>query len=140
MDPQLIAPCGMYCGVCSSFLAYVNQVPRQRGKFSYCTGCRPRDKQCSFLIKHCERLRNHTVHYCYECPDYPCRRLEHVAAGYRAKYGLDFVHNLELIRDQGEEALLDALHDRFACRSCGELTSVHSGKCFVCDEIHSWKD
>jgi hypothetical protein len=140
MDRQLIAPCGMYCGLCSSFLAYINQVPRERGKFTYCAGCRPRDKRCAFLKKQCELLLNHTVQYCGECPSYPCERLEHLATMYRTKYGLDFLQNLELIRDQGEDALLDALHDRYACRQCGGLRSVHSGKCFACDDIHSWKD
>jgi hypothetical protein len=28
MDRQLIALCGMYCGLCSSLLAHLNQVPR----------------------------------------------------------------------------------------------------------------
>jgi hypothetical protein len=140
MDQQLIAPCGMYCGLCSSYLAYLHQVPRQRGKFTYCAGCRPRGKPCAFLKRRCERLRSHTVQYCFECPDYPCQRLEHVAERYRTKYGLDFLQNLALVQTQGEDALLAALHERYACERCGGLRSVHSGKCFACDEIKSWKD
>jgi hypothetical protein len=140
MDRELIAPCGIYCGLCSSYLACVNKVPRKGGKFTYCAGCRPRDKQCAFLKKQCERLQKHAVQYCFECPTYPCERLEHVAGLYRTKYGLDIVQNLELIRDQGEDAVLEILYDRYACRRCGGLRSVHSGKCFECDEIKSWKD
>lgn len=140
MDRQLIAPCGIYCGLCSSYLAYLHQVPRQRGKFTYCAGCRPRDKQCAWLKKHCERLQKHTVRYCFECPSYPCKRLEHLAEGYRTKYGEDVLQNLALIQGQGEDALLDALNQRYACERCGGLRSVHSGKCFQCDDIKSWKD
>lgn len=44
-DRQLIAPCGMYCGLCSSYLAYLHQVPRQRGKFTYATH-RDREDAC----------------------------------------------------------------------------------------------
>lgn len=140
MDRQLIAPCGIYCGLCSSYLADLNQVPRQRGRFTHCKGCRPRDKQCAWFKKRCERIANHTLKYCYECSSYPCRQLESLGDRYRTKYGLDILQNLELIRDQGEEALLAALKERFACERCGGLKSIHSGKCFACDEIRSWKD
>jgi len=140
MDKGLISPCGMYCGLCSSYLAYINQIPRQRGKFSHCRGCRPRDKQCSWLKKRCDLLRNHTVQYCYECPSYPCGELEHISNRYRTRYGLDFLESLALARDQGEDALLDELEARFACQHCGGLRSIHSGKCFACDEIKSWKE
>ncbi len=140
MDIQLIAPCGMYCGICSSYLAYHYQVPRQRGKFSHCVGCRPRDKQCSWMKKRCELLHDHTVEYCCQCPAYPCGTLEHISERYRTQYGMSFLHNLELIRDQGEDALLAEIKQCFACEQCGGMKSIHNGKCFACDEIHSWKD
>lgn len=140
MDSSLIAPCGMYCGLCSSYLAHLHQVLRQRGKFTYCTGCRPRNKTCSWLKRHCERIEKQTVQYCFECPSYPCTPLEQLSSRYRTRYGLDFLQNLELVQGQGEEALLDALSDRYGCEQCGGLKSIHSGKCFTCDEIRSWKD
>jgi len=121
-------------------LAYLNHIPRERGKFTYCAGCRPRDKSCSWLKKRCELLRNQAIQYCFECPSYPCTPLKHLAERYRTKYGLDFLANLELIRDQNEDVLLDALEDLHACERCGGLRSVHSGKCFACDDVHSWKD
>jgi hypothetical protein len=130
----------MYCGLCSSYLAYLHRIARQGRKHTYCAGCRPRAKQCAFLKKRCERLQNRTVQYCFECPSYPCARLQRLAEGYRRKYRLDFLQNLELILDQGEDALLQTLRDRYACERCGALRSVHSGKCYHCDEIHSWKD
>jgi hypothetical protein len=140
LDRELISPCGMYCGLCSSYLAYLNLIPRQQGKLTYCAGCRPRDKQCSWLKKRCDQLRNHTIQYCYECMSYPCQELEHISNRYRTRYGLDFLENLALVQDEGEGALLEALERRYACQQCGGLRSIHSGKCFACDEIKSWKD
>jgi len=66
--------------------------------------------------------------------------LERLAERYRTKYGLDFLENLELIRERGEDAMLDSLRKRYACERCGGLKSIHSGKCFECDDIKSWKD
>lgn len=49
LSQELIAPCGMNCGICSSYLAYKNNM---YGKgFTNCTGCRARNKQCAFLKK-----------------------------------------------------------------------------------------
>jgi hypothetical protein len=53
---------------------------------------------------------------------------------------MSFLENLNLIRDRGENALLKTLTERFACEKCGELTSIHSGKCFRCDAVNSWRD
>ena len=139
LDRELIAPCGMYCGVCSSYLAQVHQLPRQRGKITHCAGCRPRDKQCAYLKGQCELLATGSIRYCFECPTYPCRNLAHIDQRYRQNYGMSFLENLNLIRDRGEKALLKSLAGRFACGKCGELTSIHNGKCFRCDEVKSWR-
>jgi hypothetical protein len=130
----------MYCGVCSSYLAYSHQTPRIRGKITYCIGCRPRDKQCSWLKKRCELLREGTVEYCFECPTYPCEALERIDAGYRDKHVFGLIESLDIIRTQGEDVLLAVLKERFACNECGELRSIHSGKCYSCDDIKGWKD
>ena len=142
MNPEreLIAPCGMFCGVCSSYLAYSKQVPKKRGRISHCIGCRPRNKTCSFLKKRCRPLLSWKIRYCFECSTFPCRNLEHIDERYRRNYGMSFIDNLELIRSRGEKALLNALRDRLSCPKCGALKSVHSGKCFGCDEIRSWRD
>jgi hypothetical protein len=139
-DRQLIAPCGMYCGVCSSYLAYSHQTPRVRGRITYCAGCRPRNKQCSFLKKRCARLMDGAVEYCFECPSYPCERLQGIDTNYRRDYGMSLIENLDTIRAQGEDELLTVLEKRFACSECGELRSVHSGRCYTCDDIKGWKD
>ena len=65
-DKDLFAPCGMFCGFCGSFLAKKYNVPRRRGIISYCEGCRPRDKQCSFLKKKCDLMLNKEVDFCNE--------------------------------------------------------------------------
>lgn len=140
MDHQLIAPCGMYCALCSSYLANQNKIPRQSGKFNYCTGCRPRDKQCAGLKKRCDLLHNHTIQYCFECSSYPCLNLARLAKRYQTRYKMDFLQNLELIKRFGEDALLDVLYALHNCERCGELKSVHNGKCFKCDKNLSWKE
>ena len=47
MDPELIAPCGMNCNLCSGYLAYHNDTKNNGFRTSYCIGCRPRKKNCA---------------------------------------------------------------------------------------------
>lgn len=136
---ELIAPCGMDCGVCSAYLAYSHHIPRKRGAITHCAGCRLRQKKCAYLKGHCARLANEEVEYCFECPDYPCERLKHIDLRYRTNYGMSFLGNLELVRTEGVQALVKLQQARFGCPRCGELRSVHSQKCFACDRIESWK-
>ncbi|MGA3288914.1 MAG: DUF3795 domain-containing protein [Candidatus Bathyarchaeia archaeon] len=51
VNPELIAPCGMNCALCSGYLALKNDVKSKGVRMSYCTSCRPRNKNCSFLKK-----------------------------------------------------------------------------------------
>lgn len=55
----------------------------------------------------------------------------HVALITGANHGIDAAVTRAL-------ASLDVLKGRYACERCGGLRSIHSGKCFTCDNISSW--
>jgi Protein of unknown function (DUF3795) len=136
---ELFAPCGMDCAVCSAYLAWSHGIPRKRGAITHCAGCRARNKQCAWLKGICAQLRNNRIRYCYQCADFPCAHLRHLDARYRRDYGMSLIENLELIRDAGEQALIDRQQARFGCEHCGQPRSVHNRKCFACDTVRSWK-
>ena len=140
MDEKLIAPCGMNCALCSAYLAYTHQIPRKRGEIYHCEGCRPRDKRCAYLKRHCAPLSNGSVRFCYECKDFPCVRLKHLDARYRKEYGMSFIENLEVIRDKGLNQFLKDQQNKYSCSKCGDWISIHNRKCFECDTISSWKE
>ncbi|MBN2488189.1 MAG: DUF3795 domain-containing protein [Methanosarcinaceae archaeon] len=143
IDPQLIAPCGMNCAICSSYLAYENEIPRKRGKVTYCKGCRPRNKQCAFLKKRCEdelKLLKGDIDFCFECNCFPCEGLERLDQGYRKKYDMSMIENLNEIKETGISRFIKDQYEKYKCSECGNLISVHNKKCFVCDDIDSLKD
>ncbi|MBG7617240.1 MAG: DUF3795 domain-containing protein, partial [Chloroflexi bacterium] len=94
MEKELIAPCGMNCAVCSSYLAKKYDVKSQGIKISYCGGCRPRDKKCAFLKKRCELLLKGKVEYCSSCEDYPCKNLKQIDKRYNTLYNMSMLDNL----------------------------------------------
>jgi len=54
-ESKMIAPCGMNCRICLSFFGYAVNGRKRKNR---CIGCRPRDKQCAFVKKRCDKLLN----------------------------------------------------------------------------------
>ncbi len=129
---ELVAPCGINCGVCKAYLAFSRGVPRERGKVTHCSGCRVRNKNCAFLKKHCEKIRKGKIEFCYECPDMPCSRLERIDARYRERYGMSFVDDLNDMKANGVEDFLSRQREKYRCHECGDVVSVHDGICYKC--------
>jgi len=88
------------------------------------------------------------VKYCYECPDFPCENLKHLDAGYRKKFRMSMIENLEFIKEQGIARLLERETDKWKCPECGEMICCHNGICFNCGleklrvkkKLYRWED
>ena len=134
MEANLIAPCGMNCGICSAYLAYKHEVKEKGLMLAYCKGCRPRNKQCAFLKKKCKTglLLKGEVEYCYECPEYPCARLKHLDHRYITNYGESFIENLDYIKANGIDAFLSKETEKWRCPECGDVISCHNNICYNC--------
>ena len=99
---------------------------------SYCTGCRPRDKQCAFLKKKCGRLTGGQIQFCYQCPDFPCTRLLHLDKRYRTLFRMSMIENLEYIRQNGLTRFVKKEAERWKCPECAATICCHNGICFDC--------
>jgi hypothetical protein len=130
--PELIAPCGMNCGLCKSYLAYSRGVPTKKGKVSHCAGCRIRDKNCAFIKRNCPKKVGKQLMSCSECDEIPCRRLKHLDQHYQEHYCMSMVKNLKEIKEKSIEEFLKDQEAKFRCPSCGDVVSVHDGKCYAC--------
>jgi len=148
MDAELIAPCGMNCHICSAYLAFKNNIKSVGIRTPYCIGCRPRDKNCAFLKKRCDLLQNGQVKYCYECKEFPCKRLQHIDNRYRNQYRMSMIENLEYIKENSIHHFLTKEAERWKCPDCGGTICCHNGICYNCGldilrkkvKIHGWGD
>jgi len=132
-DHALVAPCGMNCALCSGFLALKNDLKSKGIRMIRCTGCRPRNKKCAFLKKHCSKLSKGEVTFCFECESFPCKRLRTIDERYRSRYRMSMIENLRFIREHGMEKFLEEQEKSWKCLNCGELICCHNGLCFNCD-------
>lgn len=84
------------------------------------------------MKKHCELLGKGLVRFCYECVDFPCRRLRDLDKRYRTKYHLSMIENLNFIKEHGIENFLKKEAVKWLCPNCGGTISCHNGLCMSC--------
>ncbi|MGJ7922155.1 DUF3795 domain-containing protein [Neobacillus sp. LXY-4] len=132
MEAKLIAPCGMNCGICVSYLAMKYDLKKQGFRKSYCPGCLPRRKNCTYMKKQCDLLGKGLVRFCYECVDFPCKRLKALNQRYCTKYHMSMIENLEFLIENGMERFLEKEEERWRCPKCGEVICCHNGLCMNC--------
>jgi hypothetical protein len=132
MEEIFIAPCGMNCTVCVSYLAMKNDLKNKGFKRKYCAGCLTRGENCLFMKTHCDRLGNGLVRFCYECVDFPCRRLKSLDKRYRTKYHMSMIENLDFIKAYGIKLFLEKEEAKWRCSECGGVICCHNGLCLHC--------
>ncbi|OYT12638.1 MAG: hypothetical protein B6I19_09330 [Bacteroidetes bacterium 4572_114] len=103
-----------------------HQHTQVRYKITHCVGCRPRNKQCAFLIKRCTKLMNKEVQFCFECDEFPCGALQRLDGNYRKRFDMGMVENLNEIKNSGIEIFLQNQQEKYQCPGCGSLMSVHN--------------
>ena len=134
MNPELIAPCGMNCGICVAYFGYTMGGTQRKMR---CVGCIPSGKSCGHLKKYCGKLRKKEIDYCYVCTDFPCKHIQRLDEKYRERFGYSTVDNLEYIRDKGMEKFLKLQQKRYRCRNCGSVICVQDGRCYSCNKLVS---
>ena len=126
----MIAPCGLDCSLCKRALAEENPCPGCSGpdenKPEFCA------RECGIIL--CRKRIDNGYKYCDECPAYPCEDVTEKETRYTSRYPLyeSPGENLRNIRELGTERFLSMERDRWGCRECGHIISVHTGVCSGC--------
>jgi hypothetical protein len=128
MEKELIAPCGMNCGICKYHYREKNT----------CPGCRELDKKTAItrfrcIVRECEILKDRKWKYCSDkCDNYPCKRLKALDKRYSNKYHMSMLENLKLINEKGVDALLKKEKSKWKCPKCANIVTCHGGMCLTC--------
>jgi len=82
---NLVAPCGIDCGICELYLCSDNRplmdfliskgIPENKLP---CSGCREMEGHCPVIGKQCSTFvctKKKDVSFCFECNEFPCDRL-----------------------------------------------------------------
>lgn len=132
MKAELIAPCGMNCGLCIAYQFMQNELNKQGFHKAYCSGCISRGKNCTYMKDSCELLGKGKLRFCFDCKDYPCKRLKALDLRYRTKYHMSMIDNLNSIIEQGMDNFLEEQEATWKCPTCGGTICCHNGLCLKC--------
>ncbi|MBN1315499.1 MAG: DUF3795 domain-containing protein [Anaerolineales bacterium] len=145
---ECIPPCGMYCGVCSIYLAsrmndlktlgrlaklYSRLMPGMvsvSGQDIYCNGCRSGriSAFCQFCaIRECAREKKLTG--CHQCDDFPCDTIDSfpIPAGKKI-----ILRAIPSWRMYGTEEFIRIETARYVCPACGQQLYRGATRCSTC--------
>lgn len=129
---DLIAPCGMDCSLCVAYQVKKYNLDKRGSRRKACEGCIPRGKGCLHMGDSCEKLRLSQIRFCYECEEFPCKRLKGLDNRYRSKYHMSMIENLKAIKAKGIDEFLEEQDVKWKCPECGGHVCCHNGLCLNC--------
>jgi hypothetical protein len=133
---NLVATCGMNCGLCWGYLRDKNTCPgclisdsQESQKSKYRTTCK---------IRNCEQLTEGKAKYCSDsCDSFPCAKLKQLDKRYRTKYGMSMIENLRMIKEVGIGDFIQNEKSKWICPECGDMICVHKRSCLSCG--YEWR-
>jgi hypothetical protein len=153
INPDFIAPCGLYCGVCAVYIAHRddNRKLKERLVHLYqgktgkgrvpnserlsvddiqCGGCLSEEpfvfcRQCE--IKNCTQEKGYAG--CHECDEFPCRYIENFPMSVGKKVILRAIPHW---REVGTDKWVQDEEARYICPECGNKVFRGVMKCNKC--------
>lgn len=144
LKEELLAPCGLYCGVCAIYIAHKNNndkfkkalLPVYNGFVKNiddlaCTGCLsdgvvfPFCQKCP--IKDCTREKE--IDGCHQCDEWPCKFIEN----FPIEVGKKVIHRtIPAWRKLGDEEFAKQEEERYKCPECGNSLFRGVKRCNNC--------
>jgi hypothetical protein len=141
INPDFVAPCGLYCGVCAIYMAHRDQNQKFKERLTElykgnvqgkgtlpnseqltpedirCRGCLSDDlflhcRQCP--IRACTQKKGYTG--CHQCADFPCRHIETFPMTVGKKV---ILRAIPYWREMGTEKWIADEEARYNCPQCG---------------------
>jgi hypothetical protein len=154
INPDFVAPCGLYCGVCVIYIAhrdnnqklkerlvglYKGEVPGM-GKLPNSENLTPEDIKCrgclsDELFMHCRQceIRACTQEKgytgCHECDEFPCQHIEDFPMPIGKKV---ILRAIPYWREVGTEKWIQDEEARYVCPECGNKVFRGAARCNQC--------
>jgi len=145
---HMIGICGLYCGTCPNYLASRENDVEELRKISESKGIPLEEVRCDGCLsgrvfKPCIDCRHgfrrcaaeKKVTWCFECPDFPCQRLEifrgaHIVNG--ISHHENVIENLRYMKEYGIERFVEEQEKKGQCPRCGKKLYWYLRECPNC--------
>jgi hypothetical protein len=148
INPDYIAPCGLYCGVCAILYVtlddnwkfrerlvgvYKGRLPNSENLSAediHCKGCLSAERfsfcnQCA--IRDCTAKKGYAG--CHECEDFPCKLIEEFSIPVGKKV---ILRAIPYWREKGTEKWISDEEARYICPECGHKLFRGAMRCNRC--------
>ena len=140
VNPDLLAPCGLYCGVCAVYIAHRDGNEKFKERLGPVYGVTPEEIQCKGCksdapfgfckvcpIKSCAAEKGYEG--CYQCDDFPCSSIDAFPLPVGKKV---IMRAIPEWREMGTEAWVAAEEERYHCPECGDELFRGAQRCRGC--------
>jgi hypothetical protein len=142
INPDLLAPCGLYCGVCGVYMAHRDGNDKFKERLATVYGVTPEEVHCrgclsndpfgycrTCPIKSCARGKDYDG--CRQCSEFPCELIENfpLPVGKRV-----IMRAIPQWREMGTEKWVAAEEARYHCPKCDAALFRGAKRCRECKE------
>jgi Protein of unknown function (DUF3795) len=141
VESELLAPCGLYCGVCAVRIAYRDGNEKFKEKLVSvygvsspddirCGGCLSDDRffYCQVCpIRDCCAKKE--IEGCHQCDDWPCEMIDNFPLPVGKKV---IMRAIPAWKELGTEDWVEAEEQRYTCPECGYALFRGARRCRSC--------
>jgi len=142
MNKELLAPCGLYCGVCGVYLASRDNNQKLKEKLANAYGVTPEQIDCNGCLSdnkfvYCQAcdiracVNEKDFEGCHQCIDFPCKLIDDFPVPVGKKVILRSVPDR---KELGTEKWVEAEEKRYSCSHCNEQLFRGARRCGSCKE------
>ncbi len=142
VQKELLAPCGLYCGVCGVLIADRDNNQKFKEKLATVYSCAPEDVACkgclsdkrfiycdTCLIRSCTAEKGYAG--CHECGDFPCAVIDNFPVPVGKKV---ILRSTPTRRELGTDKWVELEEKRYICPRCGNALFRGAKRCRQCQE------
>jgi len=151
-DRRLLAPCGLYCGVCGVYIATRDHNEKFKAILGELYGSKPEDTEClgcmqadppellygfcsSCPIRQCVKDRG--FYSCHQCTEFPCTYNDNFPMPVGKKVMRRAIPEWrefceKLGAEEGDVAFAKAQFERYHCPTCGNALFRGAKRCRSC--------
>ena len=152
VNRDLMAPCGLYCGVCGVYIATRDRNEKFKAIMGNLYGLKPEEAECigcvqpdppqklASLCKLCtirDCIKSKGYYSCHQCEEWPCNIIEkfNISTGLRVMKRTIPIWRAKVAEHGDEKGSIEWARsecERYHCPSCGEPLFRGAQRCRAC--------
>lgn len=143
MNTDLLAPCGLYCGICGVYMASRDNNQKLKEKLAAAYGVTPEQIDCNGCMSdkkfvYCQAcnirscVMDKKYEGCHQCNDFPCKFIDNFPVPVGKKV---ILRSIPARRELGTEKWVAEEENRYSCPHCGNQLFRGARRCGSCKEV-----